>query len=46
MKGILFYGEENILDMMRETASANSELSFEASLVLQTFVTPILKHNM
>jgi hypothetical protein len=42
MDGILFEGEENIL-IMRETTSANSDISFEAYFGLQPFVN--LKHN-
>jgi hypothetical protein len=37
MVGIPFWGEENVLNV-RETASANSILSFEASFGLQPFV--------
>jgi hypothetical protein len=36
MDDILFYGEENVSNM-RETASANSVLSFEASFGASTF---------
>jgi hypothetical protein len=42
MDGILFQVEENVLNV-RETASANSVLSFEASFRLQPFVN--LKHK-
>jgi hypothetical protein len=37
MDGILFWGEENVLNV-RETASTNSIISFEASFGLQPFV--------
>jgi hypothetical protein len=36
MDGILFYGEENVLNM-REISSANFVLSFEASFGASTF---------
>jgi hypothetical protein len=37
MDGILFLGEVDVLNV-RETASANSVLSFEVSFLLQPFV--------
>jgi hypothetical protein len=36
MDGVLFYSEENVLKV-RETASANSILSFEASFGASSF---------
>jgi hypothetical protein len=42
MDGILFSGEENVLNV-REITSTNSEISFEASFGLQPFVN--LKHK-
>jgi hypothetical protein len=39
---ILFYGKENVLNV-REIASANSVISFEASFELQPFIK--LKHK-
>jgi hypothetical protein len=37
MDGILFWGEEKVLNV-RETTSANSVVSFEASFGLQSFI--------
>jgi hypothetical protein len=38
MKVILFYGEENVLELLKEIASANSESSFEACFAFKPFV--------
>jgi hypothetical protein len=38
MKVILFYDKENVLELLKEIASANSESSFEACFGFKPFV--------
>jgi hypothetical protein len=45
MNGILFLGDKNVLNV-RETASTNSVLSFEASFGLHPFVNLIRKPKL
>jgi hypothetical protein len=46
MQDILFSGEGNILDMLREIAFVNSESSFEACFSFKPFVYPIRELNV
>jgi hypothetical protein len=45
MDDILFYGEENVLNV-REITSANTNISFEASFGIQPFVNLKCKSNL